>query len=180
MSSSSQRSLEVLLKLSPSDLQQELEKFDRPDDPTYGDEVHVEASRYWGDKLHINDLYENYNLVFDGRHREYEILLSDDSEAFNLGPALYTGLSAAYPQIAALNAISGIERRYVVFGCVSKYSPSDIAYFIEVKRGNPDPMEEVRRLRIQEKLGYYLEWRLSSKTLVLLENALGLDLPSPH
>lgn len=179
-----------LMAMSPEQLEDRLDDFRSPrHDPDYGDNDYIDPARYWGERLGIPGLYQTYKRVFQGLNKQIEMELrgwreSDQRELLVAEVrSNYNRLVAKYPEIGEIGVTNFWEGWFVVMGCLSNFSPSDIAHFIETDRDPSveDPNYDLRRLRIQERLGYTLEWRMGAESLALLENHFGLEpLPDPR
>jgi hypothetical protein len=129
----------------------------------------------------LPSLFELYDDVFDGRHRELERRLSLHGDE-PLLDNLLEALRDRYQEIAAIPCVGYYSKLDVVRGCTSKFHPRDIRFFLEVTDPLLDPSvaatsrveEDWRRLRIYRSLGYAFEWRLSPETMGIIEKRLHL------
>lgn len=148
----------------------------RGTDLLYPGTDYFDPSRYWGEKLGLPALFNAYDEVFHGRHAEIELSIRDGRDQIGV-ERIHDELVAAYPDIAALGAADFDEKCAVVTGCTSKLVSADIRHFLVdyLRSGNETAGEEeaMRKARVQHKLGFALEWRVSPESLGVLEKGLG-------
>lgn len=151
-------------------------KSPRGTDPLYPGTDYFDPSRYWGEKLGLPALFNAYAGVFQARHAEIELSVRHGRDWTGI-ELLHEQLAAAYPEISALGAGDFDEKYAVVIGCSSKLVAADIRHFLVdyLRSGNATAGEDeaMRKARLQHKLGFALEWRVSPETLGVLEKGLG-------
>ncbi|NKJ07902.1 MULTISPECIES: hypothetical protein [unclassified Rhizobium] len=180
--------LDEYLKLSPRRAASRLRRLQKPPyDFDDGNDRYSDAARYWGERLSLPDLYETYDDIFQGRHavvqkQLFDLAGSGSSVDDACVPKLRTYLSALkekYPVIAEIKVSNKGQAWAVVLGCVSKYSPSDVRYFLGGTYSREAFKERLRLLRVQECIGHCLEWRVGPESLAMLETHLSLE-PFPN
>jgi hypothetical protein len=156
-------------------ISRKLDLYSAPHDDTNYPKQYCDPSRYWGERLGIPELYCSYEEVLGDKHASMQegLLNLGPKASASLTSRLYVRLCDYYPEIADIELSHSLSMWHVVFGCISKFTPSDIDFFVNDGRTR-SLEEENRRLRISEVLGYHLEWRLSPTSCDLMDSKLGI------
>lgn len=164
-----------------------LDSFSVPrDDPDYPSGDYKDPSRYWSERLNIPELHEPYEEVFQGQHAAVQAKIRElsgqtlqiDDRCLPELKRYHALLCACDDRITALPAHTKRDLWHIVMGAVSKFTTSDIGFFMSAFPKRRSFEEDQRKLEIQRKLGYHLEWRLSPETMSLLEEKLGIGGPT--
>ncbi len=145
---------------------------------SYGE--YVAPSRFWGLKLGLPDIYDDYAEVFGSDHAEIQSDLftihtrrmdaeSRDAEVLNI----CVRLKAARPALPFDIALTMKDAATIAHGAVSQFSADDIRFHLVKRSAREDQAWRARKLEVQRLSGgWHFEWMPSHATLDLIEARL--------